>query len=68
MARIAAGDGVTRICATPHIRHDHDVRIHEVPERVWDVNAALERAGVASGSCPAARWPRPRWPDSTTRS
>ena len=46
MARVAAADGVELICATPHIRHDHDVRIHELPERVWDVNATLEREGV----------------------
>ena len=46
MARLAAADGVERICATPHIRHDHDVRIHELPERVWDVNVALEERAI----------------------
>lgn len=34
MARVAAADGLTAICATPHIRHDHDVRIAELPGRV----------------------------------
>lgn len=24
MARQAAADGITGVCATPHIRHDHD--------------------------------------------
>ena len=46
MARIAAADGVTHICATPHIRHDHDVRVHELARRVRDVNLALEREQV----------------------
>lgn len=34
MARVAARDGITAICATPHIRHDHDVRIGELLGRV----------------------------------
>jgi protein-tyrosine phosphatase len=46
LARQAQADGVGAICATPHIRHDHDVRIAELPARVREVNAALERAGV----------------------
>ena len=32
MARQAAADGIEAVCATPHIRHDHDVRIEEVAE------------------------------------
>jgi protein-tyrosine phosphatase len=48
MARQAATDGIEAICATPHIRHDHDVRIHEVAERVAALNRRLrdERIGV----------------------
>lgn len=46
MARQAAADGIEAICATPHIRHDHDVRIHEVAERVAAVNAHLREEGV----------------------
>lgn len=45
MARQAELDGVTDICATPHIRHDHDVRIAELPSRVAALNAALREAG-----------------------
>jgi protein-tyrosine phosphatase len=46
MARQAAADGIRAICATPHIRHDHDVRIHEVAERVAALNGRLREAGV----------------------
>ena len=41
MARQAANDGIEAICATPHIRHDHDVRIHEVGGRVAALNRRL---------------------------
>jgi len=41
MARQAAADGIATVCATPHIRHDHDVRIHELEERVAALNAEL---------------------------
>jgi protein-tyrosine phosphatase len=44
MARQAAEDAITTVCATPHIRHDHDVRIAELPSRVERLNAALRRA------------------------
>lgn len=46
MARIAAADGIEAICATPHIRYDHDVRIHEVAGRVEVLNARLSEEGV----------------------
>ncbi|MGB7587896.1 MAG: CpsB/CapC family capsule biosynthesis tyrosine phosphatase [Solirubrobacterales bacterium] len=46
MARQAAADGIEAICATPHIRHDHDVRIHEVAGRVAAVNRQLREEGV----------------------
>jgi protein-tyrosine phosphatase len=49
MARHAAGDGIETIAATPHIRHDHDVRIHQLEERVAEVNEALERQSVPVG-------------------
>jgi protein-tyrosine phosphatase len=41
LARQAADDGIGRVCATPHIRHDHDVRIEEVAGRVEALNARL---------------------------
>lgn len=46
MARQAAADGIVAICATPHIRHDHDVRIDEVAGRVEALNARLRDEGI----------------------
>jgi pyruvate-formate lyase-activating enzyme len=34
MARQAQEDGIAVVCATPHIRHDHKVRVEEIAERV----------------------------------
>lgn len=47
MARQAEADGITAICATPHIRHDHDVRIDELAGRVEELESALRGAGVS---------------------
>jgi len=47
MARVAASDGVSVVCATPHVRGDHDVRLEELPERIAELQQALDRAGVA---------------------
>jgi protein-tyrosine phosphatase len=47
MARQGADDGIELICATPHIRHDHDVLIDELAERAAVLNAELKRRGVA---------------------
>jgi protein-tyrosine phosphatase len=47
MARQAQGDRIAVVCATPHIRHDHDVRIAELPERIAELSAALREDGVA---------------------
>ena len=46
MARQAQRDGVTTVCATPHIRHDHAVEIGALPGRVAAVRAELARRGV----------------------
>ena len=46
MAREAQADGIDTVCATPHIRHDHDVVIGELPSRVSALNAELDRRGV----------------------
>lgn len=46
MGRQAANDGIERVCATPHVRHDHDVRIGELAGRVEALNAALQGEGV----------------------
>lgn len=47
MGRQAADDGIEVVCATPHIRHDHDVRIGELRDRVARLNVALAEHGVA---------------------
>lgn len=47
LARQAAADGIEAICATPHIRHDHDVRIEEVEGRVEALNRHLRGEGVS---------------------
>jgi protein-tyrosine phosphatase len=47
LARQAAADGIEAICATPHIRHDHDVRIDELGGRVEALNRHLRGKGVA---------------------
>lgn len=46
MARQGERDGIEVVCATPHIRHDHDVQIAELGERVADLNRALEGHGI----------------------
>jgi protein-tyrosine phosphatase len=46
MGRQAVNDGIEQICATPHIRHDHDVRIEQLAERVETVNQGLREEGV----------------------
>lgn len=46
MAAQAEADGITAICATPHIRHDHDVKILELAERVTQLNQDLARHGI----------------------
>lgn len=45
MALQADRDGIHTICATPHIRHDHDVRIAELPGHVARLNTAIVAAG-----------------------
>lgn len=46
MARQAEADGIELVCATPHIRHDHDVRIHELAGRVEALRSELDRHGL----------------------
>lgn len=52
MARQAEFDGVREVCATPHIRHDHDVRIGELAQRVEALNAAFAGAECATRVLP----------------
>ena len=46
MARQAEADGIATVCATPHIRHDHDVVIGELAGRIGDLDTELGRRGV----------------------
>jgi protein-tyrosine phosphatase len=46
MARQAEADGIEIVCATPHIRSDHDVVPDELEERIGAVNDELERQGL----------------------
>ena len=46
MAQQARADGIDTVCATPHVRHDHDVVIAELPGRVEALTAELDRRGI----------------------
>jgi len=46
MARQAQADGIAAVCATPHIRHDHNVRIEEIVARVGSLQAHLDANGI----------------------
>lgn len=45
MIRRAAANGISTICATPHIRPDHHVRIDELPDRVAELSRAIAESG-----------------------
>ena len=46
MARQAEQDGISVVCATPHIREDHNVNIEELGSRVAALETELAREGV----------------------
>jgi protein-tyrosine phosphatase len=46
MGRQADADGIELICATPHIRHDHDVRIGELAGLVESLGGEYARRGL----------------------
>jgi protein-tyrosine phosphatase len=48
MATQADDDGIELVCATPHIRWDHDVRIAELAGRVAGLNDELIARGVGT--------------------
>jgi len=52
MARQAQDDGIGAICATPHIRSDHDVAIAELPSRRAQLAKAIADAGVRTQILP----------------
>jgi protein-tyrosine phosphatase len=52
MAHQAEEDGIAVVCATPHIRHDHKVRIEEIASRVRSLQEALADRGVGVSVLP----------------
>lgn len=52
MAQQAEADGIAAICATPHIRHDHDVRITELPVRLAELRCASKARGCRTEILP----------------
>ena len=46
MALQAQQDGISIVCATPHIRHDHDVKIHQIAGRVRSLQAQIDERGL----------------------
>lgn len=46
MGRQACSDGISVVCATPHIRDDHDVRIDELPSRLSALQAELAAEAI----------------------
>jgi protein-tyrosine phosphatase len=46
MARQAWEDGIEVVCATPHIRHDHDIHIPEIAVRVAELQRSLDAEAV----------------------
>lgn len=59
MARVAEADGITLVCATPHIHPDHKVVPEELEGRVRLVNEELERQGIALRVIPAGEISEP---------
>lgn len=54
MARQAEEDGIAVVCATPHIRHDHDVSVDEISSRVSSLQAHLAAHGTDVRLLPGA--------------
>lgn len=52
MVQQGEADGIGAICATPHIRADHGVRIDELPSRLAELSAAARRAGCRTRVLP----------------
>lgn len=46
MGRQAEADGIEIVCATPHIRDDHDVPIGQIAERVRELRGAFVEHGL----------------------
>jgi protein-tyrosine phosphatase len=52
MARQAEEEGIAVVCATPHIRPDHNVRIEEIASRVGALQQELADRGVGVSVVP----------------
>lgn len=46
MARQAEHDGITVVCATPHIRHDHNVKVEQISGHVRLLQQELDERSV----------------------
>jgi protein-tyrosine phosphatase len=46
LARQAREDGIEAVCATPHIRHDHDVPAEGIAGRVRELQGHLDARGI----------------------
>ena len=55
MGRQAETNGVTQVCATPHIRHDHDVVIGELADRVARSTSHWARPAAGRRFAPAEK-------------
>jgi protein-tyrosine phosphatase len=60
MARIAVGDGVRTMAATPHVNFDYDVDPETVLSRVGELETALAGADIALAVLPGAEISVPR--------
>ncbi len=54
MARQAERDGIGAICATPHLRHDHDVEVAEIASRCESLQRELTKRGIDVRVLPGA--------------
>ena len=54
MARQAQADGIATVCATPHVRVDHDVRVEQIAVRARALQSSLDELGIAVRVLPGA--------------
>jgi protein-tyrosine phosphatase len=62
LARQAQEDGIEAVCATPHIRHDHDVPAEGIAGRVRELQDHLDARGID------VRTPAPRGESGSARA
>jgi protein-tyrosine phosphatase len=54
LAAAAVSDGSTTVVATPHVRGDFMTDVSDLPDRVREVQDAVDRAGIPLGVCRGA--------------